>query len=112
MLVFNHGVSEFYLGYRLPNIPSLKYKAYWVALNDNVNNYTGTFTQRLGIGAFNSTRLPYTTISPNNYSEVLLGEFTLSTYYPVLEVFLTGAANTTNNTSMVTADYIRLEPVL
>ncbi|MBC7828006.1 MAG: fasciclin domain-containing protein [Chitinophagaceae bacterium] len=112
VLVFNHGVSEFYLGYLLPNVPSLKYKAYWVALNDNVNNYTGNFSQRLGIGTFNSTRLPYVAVTPNNYSEVLLGEFTLSTYFPVLEIFLTAAANTTNNTSMVTADYIRLEPVL
>lgn len=112
VLIFNHAVSEFYLGYRIPNMPSIKYKAYWVALNDNVNNYTGNFNQRLGIVTFNSTRLPYITVTPNNYSEVFVGEFTLSTYYPVLEIFLTAAANTTNNTSMITADYIRLEPVL
>jgi hypothetical protein len=111
VLVFNHGVSEFYLGYRVNDVPTLKYKAYWVALNDNVNGYTGTFNQRLGIGTFNSPLLPYITVTTNNYNEVYLGEFTLARYNPVLDVFLTAAASTNNNASILTADYIRLEPV-
>lgn len=112
VLVFGHGIAQFYLGYRLTNVPSMKYKAYWVAVHDNVNSYTGTFTQLLGIGTSTANLLPYVTVSPNNYNEVYLGEFTISTFRPVLNVYLTAANNTTSNTNMITADYIRLEPVL
>lgn len=110
VLVFNHGISQFYLGYRLNNVPALKYKAYWVALHDNINNNTRTFKQRLGIGAPGSTLLPYITVSPNTYQEVYLGEFTLSSFQPTLEVFLTADNSTNADANKITADYIRLEP--
>jgi uncharacterized surface protein with fasciclin (FAS1) repeats len=112
VLVYNHGVAQFYLGYRLANVPSMKYRATWVALHDNINAYTGTFRQLLGIGTSTATLLPYTTVTANNYNEVILGEFTLTTFRPILDVYLTADNTTTANTNIVTADYIRIEPVL
>lgn len=112
VLVWDHNVAQFYLGYRLQNVPAMKYKAYWVALHDNINNNTGNFKQLLGIGAFNSPRLAYTTVTPNNFSEVYLGEFTLPYYNPSLNVYLTADNSTNDDANKITVDYIRLEPVL
>lgn len=112
VLVFNHDIAEFYLGYRLRNVPSMKYKAYWVALHDNINSNTGTFRQKVGIGGYTSTLLPYITVQPNTYSEVYLGEFTLTSFRSVLDVFLTADNSTNDDANKITVDYIRLEPVL
>ncbi len=112
VLVFGHGLAQFYLGYRLQNVPSLKFKAYWVAVHDNINSNTGTFRQLLGIGTPLSTSLPYTTVAVNNFNEVYLGEFTLATYSPFLNVHLTADNSTNNDANKITVDYIRLEPVL
>lgn len=112
VLVFGHGLAQFYLGYQLRNVPALKFKAYWVALHDNINSNTGNFRQMLGIGAPTANTLPYITVTPNNYNEVYLGEFTLSTFRPVLNVHLTADNSTNNDANKITVDYIRLEPVL
>ena len=112
VVVENHGVSEFYLGYRLSNIPALKFKAYWVAVNDRINNFTGTHQQKLSIGTPTSPVLPYVTVAQNNYNEVYLGEFTLAKFNPSLFVFVTGANSTNRDQGKITIDYIRLEPVL
>ncbi len=112
VLVFNHGVALFNLGYRLTGVPAAKYKAYWVALHDNINGITTTFTQRLGIGSPLSTALPYTTVALNNYNEVYLGEFTLAQYNSVLDVYLTAFNGTTAPQNTIVCDYIRIEPVL
>ncbi len=112
VLVFNHDIAQFYLGYRLRNVPSLKFKAYWVALHDNINNNTGTFRQMLGIGNPTASTLPYITVQPNNYNEVYLGEFTLSAFMPFLDIHLTADNSTNDDANKITVDYIRLEPVL
>ena len=111
VLVFGHGVATFNFGYRLSGMPSVKYKAYWVAVHDNINGMTTTFTQKLGIGTPTATTLPYITVGLNNYNEVYLGEFTLATYYPTLMVYLTAANTTTSTANPIVCDYIRLEPV-
>jgi hypothetical protein len=90
----------------------MKYKAYWVALNDNINNNSDPYKQLLGIETPTGTKLSYTTVAPNEYREVFLGEFELTNYSPVLNVHLTADNNTNSNTSKITVDYIRLEPVL
>jgi hypothetical protein len=72
MLVLNHGVALFNVRYNLTDVPSIRYKAYWVAVNDF---QTATYTQKLGIGDPNSATFAYTTIALNNFSEVYLGEF-------------------------------------
>lgn len=107
VLVFNHGTAKFNLNYRLRNLYSVKYKVYWVAVNDFQTN---NFTQKVGIGTPESTLLDYVTVTPENYEEVLVGEFTLDAFQPLLDLYLT-AANTTNaaNSALV-CDYIRLEP--
>lgn len=112
VLVFNHDIAQFYLGYRLRNVPAMKFKAYWVALHDNINNNTGTFRQMLGIGTPFATTLPYITVQPNTYSEVYLGEFTINSFMPVLDIHLTADNSTNDDANKITVDYIRLEPVL
>ncbi|WP_165958103.1 fasciclin domain-containing protein [Segetibacter sp. 3557_3] len=112
VLVFNHGLAMFNLNYRLTNVPALKFRAYWVALHDNINNNTATFTQKLGIGSPTSTVLPYITVAVNDYREIYIGEFSSTTYMPFLNLFLTAANTTTANTNPIVCDYIRLEPVL
>ena len=108
LLVFNHGLALFNVNYRLSDVYSTKYKAYWVALNDF---QTTTFTQKLGIGTATSTTFGYTTVAVNNYNEVLIGEFTLAGYQPTLDIFLTAANTTVAATNPIACDYIRLEPV-
>ncbi|TAH04907.1 MAG: fasciclin domain-containing protein [Sphingobacteriales bacterium] len=109
VLVLGHGVALFNLRYQLPEMPTLKYKAYWVALNDF---QTATFTQKLGIGAAASTTFGYTTVALNNYNEVYIGEFTLTQYQPQFNIYLTAANSTTAAVNPLVCDYIRLVPVL
>ncbi|MDX1936800.1 MAG: fasciclin domain-containing protein [Flavihumibacter sp.] len=109
ILVLGHGVALFNLRYQLPEMPTLKYKAYWMALNDF---QTATFTQKLGIGTATSTTFGYTTVSVNNYNEIYLGEFTLTQYQPLFNIYLTAANSTTSAVNPLVCDYIRLVPVL
>lgn len=109
VLVYNHGIALFNINYRINNVQSVKYRAYWVAVNDF---QTTTFTQLLGIGTPTSTLLPYTNVVANNFREVLLGEFTISRYAPFLDLFLTSANSTTAAVNPLVCDYIRLEPVI
>jgi uncharacterized surface protein with fasciclin (FAS1) repeats len=109
LLVLNHGVALFNLQYSITEMPSVKYKAYWVALNDF---QTATHTQKLGIGIPTSTTFGYTTVPLANYNEAYIGEFTNAAYRPVYSIYLTAANSTTNTANPITCDYIRLEPVL
>jgi hypothetical protein len=108
VLVFNHGVALFNMNYRIAAVNSVKYRAYWVAVNDF---QTTTFTQLLGIGTPTSTLLPYATVAVNNYNEVLLGEFTVTKYNPFLDIYLTAANTTVAATNPIVCDYIKLVPV-
>ena len=108
VLVFNHGVATFNMNYSIFGVNSIKYRAYWVAVNDF---QTTTYTQLLGIGTPTSTILPYTTVAVNNYSEVLLGEFTMARYNHFLDIFLTAANTTVAATNPIVCDYIKLVPV-
>jgi hypothetical protein len=105
--VYNHGLALFNINYRLYDVPSMKYKAYWVALNDF---QSASFSQKLGIGSPTSDSLDYTTVEANNYNEVYLGEFTLSSYHPFLDVYLTAANKTKAAENPLVCDYIRIVP--
>lgn len=107
VLVYGHGVSSFNINYRVSNVPSMTYKAYWVALNDF---QTTSFTQKLAIDLPTSTTLAYTTVGVNNYNEVYVGDVKIDSFKNTLNVFLVGAANTTTATNPLVCDYIRLEP--
>ena len=109
VLVFNHGVALFNIRYRISEMPALKYKAYWVALNDF---QPATFTQRLAIGTVAATSFAYTTVAVNNYNEVYIGEFTNPRYWPTYDIFLVGANSTTAAANPLVCDYIKLVPGL
>ncbi len=109
VLVLNHGIALFNLRYDIPEVPAIRYRAFWVAVNDF---QTATFTQRLGVGSPLSTLLPYVNVVANTRGEVFLGEFTLTTYSPVLSLFLTAANSTANAANPLVCDYIKLVPSL
>lgn len=112
--VYNHGVAQFNINYRVNNVYSgVKYKAYWVALNDF---QTAAFSQKLAFGTPTANTFTlqnangYTVVNPNVYTEVYLGEVTLSTYQSVLDVYLTAANSTSAAVNPIVCDYIRLVP--
>jgi uncharacterized surface protein with fasciclin (FAS1) repeats len=109
VLVLGHGVALFNIRYQISEMPKIKYKAYWVALNDF---QTATFTQKLGIGTATSTTFGYTTVALNNYNEVYIGEFTNARYWPTYDIFLTAANSTTAAANPLVCDYIKLVPGL
>lgn len=111
VLVYNHGTALLNMAYRVTNMPTMKFKAYWVALHDNLNNATTSFTQKLGVGIPTSTVLPYITVTVNNYAEVPLGEFTLTQFSTSMYFYLTAANSTSAPANNIVCDYIRLEPV-
>ncbi|NID10046.1 hypothetical protein F7231_07660 [Fibrella aestuarina] len=109
--VIAHGVSGFWVRYRVPEVPAMKYKVYWVALNDQTRNYrTNTLpivvSQRLAMGSLTSTTFANIAVPNDNYSEVLLGEYT-TTSFGALDMYL--IASGTNSMAL---DYIKLVPVL
>jgi hypothetical protein len=85
----------------------MKYKAYWVALNDF---QSASFSQKLGIGTPTSSSLNYVTVTPNNYNEVYLGEFTLSSYQSALDVYMTANNKSKAAENPLVCDYIRIVP--
>jgi hypothetical protein len=114
ILFAGHAVTNFWVRYRIPQVPAAKYKVYWVAVNDQSRtNYTSsgvtppvTLTQRLAMGSVTNTTFANVTVTLNNFSEVLLGEYT-TTRFGTLEVFLQGSG-----TTPIVLDYVKLVPVL
>jgi hypothetical protein len=113
MSVVGHGVTGFFLRYSIASLPALKYKVYWVAVNDLYNSNTATgetatyaMSQRLVMGTSTSTTFPLTTLTAKNYSEVLLGEYTPA-QFGTLNMYLTA-----NGTGAIALDYIKLVPSL
>lgn len=118
LYVVGHGTSALAVQYSLNNLPSGKYKVYWVAVNDTVVvNLTAApippanFSQRLAMGVRGANFLPTTpatgiVVAPNNYNEVYVGDYTHAAYGK-LDLFLTA-----NGTSPLTLDYIKLVPDL
>ncbi|WP_375443973.1 fasciclin domain-containing protein [uncultured Fibrella sp.] len=107
--IIAHGVSNFWVRYRVPEVPNMKYKVYWVALNDQTRNYrTNTLpivvNQRLVMGSLTSTTFANTAVANDTYTEVLLGEYT-TTSFGTLDMYL--MANGTNSMAL---DYIKLVP--
>lgn len=124
IFVYNHGITGLSAEYRATNIPSVKYKVYWVAVNDTlIYDRTNrvdpvTFNQRLAMGTFGANFLPTTPaagmpVAPNTYSEIYLGDYTKSTY-GTLNMFLAAPAATTGQPGGVrlNLDYIKLVPDL
>jgi uncharacterized surface protein with fasciclin (FAS1) repeats len=109
VLVLGHGVALFNIRYQINEMPAVKYKAYWVALNDF---QVATHTQKLAIGDPGATTFAYTTVPVNNFAEVYIGEFINTRYWPKYNVYLTAANSTTAAVNPIVCDYIRLVPGL
>jgi hypothetical protein len=112
LFVYNHGISGLNVQYQALNVPSVKYKVYWVAVNDTLIVDRGnrvnpaTFRQRLAMGSRTATNFALRDVTPNNYDEVYLGDYTHPAF-GTLDMFLTA-----NGTSSLTLDYIKLVPDL
>lgn len=109
--IIAHAVTNFWVKYRVPQVPAAKYKVYWVALNDQTRNHSSntlpiTVNQKLAMGSLTSTSFAYITTKNDDYTEVLLGEFT-TTGYRNLDIFLVA-----NGTASMSLDYIKLVPVI
>jgi len=122
MFAYNHGIAQLNAQYRVTNLPSVKYKVYWVAVNDTlVYDRTNrvdpvTFSQRLAMGTRGANFLPVTpatgmAVTPNSYNEVYLGDYVQSAY-GTLDMFLTAANSTSNTQNRLNLDYIKLVPDL
>ncbi len=109
VLVLNHGIAMFNLRYDISEMPAIKYKAYWIAVNDF---QTASFNQRVGVGSPTSALLPYVSVTANKKTETYLGEFALSRYFPLLSLYLTAANSTSNAANPLVCDYIKLVPGL
>ncbi|WP_442590968.1 fasciclin domain-containing protein [Pedobacter sp. AW31-3R] len=111
IFIYGHGISQFYISYRLQNVPAAKYKVYWRAIAGNADSQTIAFQQRIAFNLATDTSLPYITVTPNSYTEVLLGEYTADTYGH-LDIYLVAAASGTTGQNTLTLDYLKLVPVL
>jgi len=108
VLVSGHGVAKFSLRYPVAELPTMKYRAYWVAVNDF---QTATFSQKLSIDSINNATIPYVVVPVTTFTEVFIGEFTLTSYMATRDIFLTAANSTTAAANPLVCDYIRIEPV-
>lgn len=115
----NYGIASYWVRYPVV-LNSIKYKVYWVSMNDV---QTGNFQMKLGFRSHLDTipqppssinydfQFPYTVVTPNNYNEVYLGEYSSSTY-GLLDIFLIGNNTTTNGSNTILLAYIKLIPEL
>jgi hypothetical protein len=117
LMVQNHGVSLFEVGYQTPLLYSTTYRVFWRAINDIQTN---VFQQRLRVGGVRNAAglvvntiitFPYINVNVNDYSEVYIGDFTLTSTSNI-PLALIGAAVTTNGNNTVTLDYLRLVPTI
>lgn len=120
IMVRNQGVSLFTLIYQTPVLYSVKYKVYWRAINDMQTN---VFQQRLQIGGkikldgkiYTFTNpimlFPYMNVPVKDYSEVYIGEFTLTKAGNIF-TSLIAANTTTDGNNTLTLDYLNFVPVV
>ncbi|HVF96772.1 MAG TPA: fasciclin domain-containing protein [Flavisolibacter sp.] len=108
ILMQNYNFANYWIRYLVRNVPSMRYNAFWVAVNDVQT--TPLWAQRLGIDNFTTT-LPAKTVAYQDYSEVPLGQFTIANFKNV-DLFVVGptTASSTGGTNSITLDYIKLVP--
>ncbi len=105
--IANHGMSSYWINY-LTIANSVKYRVYWVALNDF---QTATFQMKVAFKSPAATEFAYKVVSLNNFSEVYLGDYTVNNY-GLLSLYLLGDNVTTNGVNTLVLDYIKLVPIL
>lgn len=106
----NYNFTNYYISYLARNLSSMKYNAYWVAVNDV--QITPLWTQRLSIDSTNNTTaFPAVTVAFRNYNEVSLGQFSIANYRNLnLYVMNPATGSSTNGTNAIALDYIKLVP--
>jgi hypothetical protein len=111
ILMQNYNYANYYINYLVKNVNSMRYNAFWVAVNDVQT--TPLWNQRLAIDSINSatTNLPFVTVAYKNYNEVSLGQITI-TNYRNLNLFVMGptTASTSGGVNSISLDYIKLVP--
>jgi len=110
IIMQNYGFANYWVNYRVNNMPSMRYNAFWVAVNDVQS--TPLWQQRLSIDSSNNaTTFPYVTVAFNNYNEISLGQFRINNYRN-LNLFVVGPAtsSTTGGANSISLDYIKLVP--
>lgn len=110
ILLQNYGYANYWIRYLVRNVPSMRYNAYWVAVNDVQT--TPLWSQRLAIDSTtNTTNLPAVTMTYQNYGEVSLGQLNITNYRNVnLYVMGPTTSSTTGGNNSIVLDYIKLVP--
>lgn len=115
ILMTNYNAANFFIYYIRKGMPSMRYNASWVAVNDI--QQTPLWQQRLGGGykkndtLFVSTPFTAQAINYGVYTEVYQGQFNFSNYGDqYFLVYGPTTASTTGNTNAITMDYLRLDP--
>ncbi|MES2329315.1 MAG: fasciclin domain-containing protein [Bacteroidota bacterium] len=111
ILMQNYNYANYYINYLVKNVNSMRYNVSWVAVNDVQT--TPLWQQRLAIDSTNgsATNLAFVTVAYKNYSEVSLGQITI-TNFRNLNLFVMGptTASTSGGVNSISLDYIKLVP--
>jgi hypothetical protein len=110
MLISNYNVANYWVRYRVNGLNSMRYNAYWVAVNDL--QATPLWNQRLGVDSVNNVaNFPFVTVQYLNYNEVSLGQLNILNYRKA-DLYVLGptTASTGGNVDVIVLDYIKLVP--
>lgn len=118
-VMVQNGGPLFQLNYRAKDLYSTTYKVYWRAINDVQTN---VFQQRLIVGTVIRDGVNYPNdairnfdfknVERNIYTDVYLGEFTLTKAMDIDQITLFGANNNVNGNNSLTLDYLKFVPVV
>lgn len=113
ILMQNYGFANYFIRYRLQSVPSMRYNASWVAVNDVQTS--PLWAQRLAIDSSSNPSMPATftkTIAFRDYSEVSLGQFNIANFRRTFDMFVIGpsTSSTVSGINSISLDYIKLTP--
>lgn len=121
VMVYNSGSTYFKLNYKATDLFSTKYKVYWRAINiNNYNSQATVFQQCLVLGTVIRDNTIYFDEALKNfgfknveigvYTDVYLGEFTLTKAQDIDKITLVGANTTTVGNNTMILDYLKFVP--
>lgn len=103
----DHSVALFNVRYKVDYVYSTSYHVYWRAVNDWT---TASHQQRLMIGSPTANTFPYVTVTPSNFDEIYLGDYTVDKF-GYINLYLVSANSSNNALNPLVLDYIKLVPV-
>jgi hypothetical protein len=110
IMMQNYSYASYWIRYLARNVNSMRYDAYWVAVNDVQT--TPLWTQRLAVDSTTTAgNFAYVTVPYQTYTEVSLGQITIPRYKNV-NLYVVGAATSSSSGGSVSIalDYIKLVP--